>query len=310
MGTIAEGNTWIDKITQLETTDVVLGGPNGPANKQAIEFAARTQYLKALAGTINAELAVARGGKASLDARLDQYDAFNPENIAALQVLIAASLDSAGLANREVLKTIRYRLQTGTAVITNRGVVMGCTVSKSNTAIRNLSLGSGSFFANGLTMPCPAMDNSAIVASNSGSAAQVCYGYVFVDANGAVRFSVTDFGEIVPDNGIPICRITVPAGNTQVTDPNLASVTITDVRRIEAGYPTQVNSIAYTSVALPYNVIDADYVVLIDVQGAKGGMNQRNTVYIGDKASNGFKVYAQGSIDSVSVRWLAVKLVL
>jgi hypothetical protein len=305
MGTIAEGNTWIDKITQLETTDVVLGGPNGPANKQAIEFTARTQYLKSLITVINTKLAAARGGKTSIDERLDQYDAFNPENIATLQVLIAAALDSAGLANREVLKTIRYRLQTGTTVITNRGVVVGCTVARSNTAIRNLSLGAGSFFANGLTMPCPAMENSTIVASNSGSAAQVYYGYVFVDSSGAVRFSVTDFGEIVPDNGI-----TVPTGNTQVTDPNLASVTITDVRRIEAGYPTQVNSIAYTSVALSYNMIDADYVALVDIQGAKGGMNQRNTVYIGDKASNEFKVYAQGSIDSVSVRWLAIKLIL
>jgi hypothetical protein len=310
MGNITEGTTWTDKITQLETTDAVLGGPNGPANKQAIELSARTQYLKALIAAVNTELTAARGGKASLDERMDQYDAFNPENIATLQALIAAALDSGGLANREILKTIRYRMQVGTTLISNRGVVAGCTVTKSSSAIRNLSLAAGSFFADGLTIPCPAMDNSAIVASNSGDASQVCYGYVFVDGTGAVRFSVTEFGEIVPDNGIPICRITVPAGNTQVTDPNLASVTITDVRRIEAGYPTQVNSTAYASVALPYNMIDTDYVVLIDVQGAKGGMNQRGTVYAGDKASNGFKVFSEGSIDSVNVRWIAIKLML
>jgi hypothetical protein len=310
MGTITEGNTWTNSITQLETTDAVLGGPNGPANKQAIEFAARTQYLKALIASINTEINAARGGKASLDARLDQYDVFDPENIAALQVLIAAALDGAGLANREMRKTIQYRFQMGTAVISNRGVVAGCTVTKSSTAIRNLSLAAGSFFADGLTIPCPAMDNSAIVASNSGDAAQICYGYVFVDGTGAVWFSVTEFGEIVPANGIPICRITVPAGNTQVNDPNLASVTITDVRRIEAGCPYQVNSIAYASVALPYTMIDTEYVVLVEVQGAKGGMNQRSTVYAGDKASNGFKVYSEGSIDSVNVRWMAIKLLL
>jgi hypothetical protein len=78
MGVITEGTTWTDKITQLETTDAVLGGPNGPANKQAIEFAARTQYLKALITAINAELAAERGGKASLGERMDQYDAFDP----------------------------------------------------------------------------------------------------------------------------------------------------------------------------------------------------------------------------------------
>jgi hypothetical protein len=310
MGYITEGTSWIDKITQLETTDAVLGGPNGPVNKQAVEFAARTQQLKAWYTALQAEIAAARGGKANLDARLDQYDVFDPQNISTLQALITASLDMAGLANRENMKTIRYRIQTATALITNRGVIAGCTVTKSSSAIRNLSLSAGSFFADGLTIPCPAMENSAVVASNSGAASQVCYGYVFVDTTGAVRFSVTEFGQIVPDNGIPLCRITVPAGNTQVSDPNLASVTISDVRRIEAGYPAQTNSIAYMSVALPYAMIDTDYTVLLDLQKAKGGMNQRSTVYAGDKASNGFKIYAEGSIDSVSVRWAAIKLTL
>ena len=37
---------WAEGIYQLETTDPVLGGPNGIANRQAKELAARTQYLK------------------------------------------------------------------------------------------------------------------------------------------------------------------------------------------------------------------------------------------------------------------------
>ena len=37
---------WAAGIYQLETTDPVLGGPNGIANRQAKELAARTQYLK------------------------------------------------------------------------------------------------------------------------------------------------------------------------------------------------------------------------------------------------------------------------
>ena len=37
---------WLEGIYQLETTDPVLGGPNGIANRQAKELAARTQYLK------------------------------------------------------------------------------------------------------------------------------------------------------------------------------------------------------------------------------------------------------------------------
>ena len=37
---------WAAGIYQLETTDPVLGGPNGIANRQAMQLAARTQYLK------------------------------------------------------------------------------------------------------------------------------------------------------------------------------------------------------------------------------------------------------------------------
>lgn len=306
MASLPIGDSWIEGITQLETTDPVLGGPNGPANLQAKELGACVKYLKKFAD----ELAAARGGKANLDARLGQYDAFDPGSIAALYGFMALGIDLSGLANREHLKTLKQRIQTGITTITNRGVITGCTVTKSSTSIRNLSIAAGSFFADGLTIPCPAMENSALVASNSGSIAQVCYGYVFVDSSGVVRFSVTDFGDIVPDNGIPICRITVPAGNTQVTDPNLASVTISDVRRIEAAYPVQMNSIAYASVALPYAMIDTDYMVCIDVQSLKGGKYQRRTVYAGDKASNGFKIYTEGSIDAVTVRWIAVKLSL
>jgi hypothetical protein len=303
MGILTEDNTWVESLTQLETSDSVLGGPNGPANIQAKELGSRTKYLK----TITDEVVNARGGKATLDERLDQYDAFDPDSIAALYGFMALGIDIAGLANRENLKTVQKRIQTGVVTITNRGVMSGCTVSKSTSAIRNLSLSTGTVFMNGITIPCPAMTNCAMVASNSGTAAQVCYGYLFLDAAGTVRFSVTDFGAMVPDNGIPLCRITVPAGNDQVSDPNLASVTITDVRRVEAGYPMQVNSIAYASVALPYPVGDGEYAVLLDILDAKGGWNQRETVYAGDKASNGFKVYIAGSLDVVKVRWTAIK---
>lgn len=121
----------------------------------------------------------------------------------------------------DAAKTIRHRLQSGEAFIQNRGIIAGCTVSKVSTSIRNLSLAAGSFFSDGLRIPCPAMANSALVSPNPGEKEQVCYGYV--DSSGSVRFSVTEFGEVVQVKGIAICRIMVPAGNTQVCDPNLAS---------------------------------------------------------------------------------------
>jgi hypothetical protein len=85
---------------------------------------------------------------------------------------------------------------------------------------------------------------------------------------------------------------------------------MTDVRRVEAGYPVRFNSIAYASVALPFNMLDSEYAVAIEILDFKGGWNQRPAVYPGDKAANGFKLFAEGSLDAVSVRWTALKLSL
>lgn len=46
-------SSWIDDLYQIETTDPVLGGPNGIANQQAKQLGARTAYLRAqLAATL------------------------------------------------------------------------------------------------------------------------------------------------------------------------------------------------------------------------------------------------------------------
>ncbi|MDA5607082.1 phage tail protein [Pasteurella multocida] len=46
MANIKEKDIWEDHIYQIETSDPVLGGENGIANRQAAQLAARTQYLK------------------------------------------------------------------------------------------------------------------------------------------------------------------------------------------------------------------------------------------------------------------------
>jgi hypothetical protein len=102
-------------------------------------------------------------------------------------------------------------------------------------------------------------------------------------------------------------RLTVPAVNTETSDPQLANVTLTSTRRVEASYPVQFNSIAYASVALPFGMLDSDYEVVIELQSFKGGAVQRSMVYPGDKAANGFKIYAEGTLDMVNVRWTAIK---
>ncbi|MDQ7104220.1 hypothetical protein REA38_11730 [Serratia sp. MF2] len=50
MSNLPENEGWIDGIYQLETTDPVLGGPDGISNRQATQLASRTVYLKSEVG--------------------------------------------------------------------------------------------------------------------------------------------------------------------------------------------------------------------------------------------------------------------
>jgi hypothetical protein len=224
---------------------------------------------------------------------------------------VDSALSYAESAAEETQKTIRRRIQTGIARIANRGVISGCAITKSTGAVRNISLSAGTFFINGLEVFCPALANTSLVPPNNETVAQVCYAYIFLGSDGkTVQFACTPFGGSVPEGGLALYRFTVPANNTEVNDPYLSSVTMTDVRRMESGFPVFFNSVAYASVALPYDMLDSDYEVVFDIIDFKGGSSQRSAVYAGDKAANGFKLYAEGTLDAVTVRWSAIKMSL
>jgi hypothetical protein len=148
-----------------------------------------------------------------------------------------------------------------------------------------------------------------MIPANNGEETQYCYAYLYLDAAGAAHFSTTPLGGAAPDGGLPLYRFTIPAGNDGDSDPYLAQVSMTDLRRVEAGYPIQMNSAAFAPVALPENLGDSDYSVLIEILEAKGGWNQRFSVYPGEKAANGFKLFVEGSLDAVRVRWTVLKLI-
>jgi hypothetical protein len=221
--------------------------------------------------------------------------------------LLAVAFDHAGAANREIAKTLNQRIQSGQVLIKNRGIVSGCLVTKSTTAFRNISLATGVFFMSAQETPTPALNNAALVPENHEATAADCYAYLSISGN-SVQFTVTPLGQAVPDNGLPLYRFTVPAGNTQANDPYLAQVSMIDVRRIEAGYPMQFNSIAYASVALPYNMIDTEYQVSTEIVSYSGGVNLGSLVRVGDKAANGFKIFADGTLDNIIVKWTAQKI--
>jgi hypothetical protein len=258
-----------------------VGGLEGNCNKQALAFMKRLALLKESAD----EVAAARGGKETLGERLDFLEDLDLGNIAA------------------------QRVYSGEALITNRGVISGCTISKSASAVWNISLAAGFFFMDGLELSCKAAANVALVPANYGAETQYCYAYLYLDADGAVHFATTPLGSAVPDGGLPLYRFAIPAGNDGASDPYLAQVTMTDLRRVESGYPIQTNSAVFASVALSENMNDTDYSVLIEVLDFKGGWNQRFSVYPGEKAANGFKLFVDGSLDAVRVRWTALKLI-
>ena len=221
--------------------------------------------------------------------------------------MLAYALDLGGRAHQEIKKTLEQRIQTGIATIINRGVISGLTVGKSTTALRSISLNAGKFFMNGMELVCPAFPNSALVPDNYGAATRYCYAYIYFDANGVIKFACTPLDGAVPEDGMTLYRFAVPAGNSYQNDPYLTSVTMTDVRRVEAAYPAQFNSIAYASVALPFNLLDAEYTVMLEIMDYKGGYNQLTTIHVANKATNGFNILSEGTLDTVRVRWTALK---
>lgn len=70
MGVIKETANWESNIYQIEPTDPVLGGENGPANTQARQLANRTAWLKSNVDGCNKEIIAARGGYSDLNGRI------------------------------------------------------------------------------------------------------------------------------------------------------------------------------------------------------------------------------------------------
>lgn len=83
MGVIKETANWESSIYQIEPTDPVLAGENGPANTQARQLANRTAYLKAKDDAKTAEISAARGTYGNLNERITalqqsrKYGTFN-----------------------------------------------------------------------------------------------------------------------------------------------------------------------------------------------------------------------------------------
>ena len=93
----------------------------------------------------------------------------------------------------------------------------------------------------------------------------------------------------------------MPLARPDATDPNLAAVTLTDVRRVEARFPILLDNPASASpqlAALP----DSAYHVTFDVLSANGAPPGQEPV-VASRASNGFTVRLAAAADNVVARW-------
>jgi hypothetical protein len=296
---LPESPVWGAGIYQLETTDPAGAGPNGILNLPNKEIANRLAYLKLYAN----EVEQARGSYSNLKGRLDSLTPIDEASQNANMGALLEAIGAAGLANKEILKEHTQRKQTGVILLTNKGIVSGCTVSKSAAATRNLSCTAGIVFSKGQLFPFFEETNGAIVPGNESQTSRTCYAYIYFKPDGSLEFATTPLDQKVPDTGIPLYLVTVPAGNNEQNDPNLANVTLSSVRRMEANFPIFYSTPLYANVALPYPLPDPDYAVSLDLISITGSGFQKGEIYPMDRNVNGFKIYYNGVADDLLIRW-------
>ena len=295
MPNLTEAASWVAGIYQIETTDPVVGGPNGVSNTQAKQLANRTAYLKG-------EVEQTQEDLQNLSAGVDDQ----AQN--ALVAAIAQALSLGGV-NAKALEDLRARaLSQGTAVLKNKWVTAGCALVKSDIRALHLTL-SGAYvpgdyssaYIDGQIRHIADDDYHVTVPSNNGASAQTYWAYLHNDA-GVYRASIA---ETIPDDGLKLYEITVPAGDTA---NNLDAVTLTDRRTVQAYNGYTIGTVQEVYVALPYPALNApDYDVALTVESATD-FGAVGPLEVADKQQNGFKIRAQGSADNVALRWTLINI--
>lgn len=298
MANVAEVTQYDAGVYQIETVDPVVGGPDGIANIQAKQLANRTRWLKQVAD----EVIAARGGKPSLDERLDQYDAFSSDQQMDIIALGLVAMAQAGIATREIENIRKRVLAQGTVTIKNKFVVSGFALTKSDIRALHLSrtgtVGTAASTAriDGALVSMSDNDYVVSVPQNTTSQAVTYYAYLWKNGSGVYEVAI---GTTVPSNGLTLYSLTIPANDTA---NNLNAVTLTDLRVIQVidGWTTSVTPSVY--VPLPFTLPSADYQVAFNVESATD-VTAAGVLKVSGKQVNGFTINMTGSADNVLVRW-------
>jgi hypothetical protein len=278
-------------------------------NDRYLEIDENFENLDERAAALESEVQAARGGQASMDQRLDQIETnvegLDPEFQNNLIAAVLAATDLAALANKELDRFRRVRIQEGETTIYNRGIISGCAITRKAADVRILSLALGSLFIHGRSYSVPADADATSVPPNPGASSATCYVYLYIDETGTVECQCTALNAAAPSTGLVVYTITVPAGSTNDGD----AFTITDARRVCTGWPNVFVSPIYASIALPYVLPDANYAVHLDVASCEGGRQQIGALEVEDRLTNGFKIYLAGAADAVKVRYHVQRMI-
>lgn len=235
---------------------------------------------------------------------LDTLYEFHEELTATLMF----AMTQGSVANQSVNALKEQIQQEGEITLTNRGVITGCTITKSTTVARNLNLVGGSAFMSGRRYLAPSKDNTAIVPPNTTAANVTVKAYLYFNtASQVMQLAITNIGDELPTNAIHLYNITIPPASTDATDPYLNNVTLTSVRRVESSFPRLLDNPVITTVSIN-TLRAADYRLDFDVVSFSGGQCDPDNIAIQSRATNGFTLALASDADNVVVRWKASKL--
>ena len=291
MANLAESASWVDGIYQLETTDPVMGGPNGISNTQAKQLANRTKWLK--------EQSDSQANKIS-----SIEDGIDEQAQNALLALSMQAMENTGLLAKSI-ENIRKRVfAQGTATLKNKWVVQGFALSKAS-EIRALHLsqtgtvasGTSIAWTDGKRVQLTDDDYHVTVPTNTSTTdTLVLYAYL-VKSDSVYRVLLAT---TVPDDGLLLYEVRVAANDTDVDCRN---VTLVDRRTIQgvSGFLITTPQTLYIPFPFPLQS-SSDYDVVFTVESATDKAAVGN-IEITSKTANGCSLQITGSADNVKIRW-------
>lgn len=285
MATLNEQATWED-IYQIETTDLVVGGADGTSNIQARQLANRTAWLLTQLNDVYI--------------RLDA--AVNESEQQAMWGALEAVISDIGLLARELERLSCVKHQEGSFTLFNRGLINGCHLIINDTETRTVMITEGKCFLHGRTWSVSA--SSAQVPDNSYAWPSLVRVYL-IPGDGGIQLAVGALNAPVPDDGVLLAEISLPADSTADSDPYLQTVVIARLARVEPDWPAVQISPEHNQVQLVNNMSNSSYSLAIDVVDYVGGERPTIISRSSDRATNTFRVYLAGAADNVTVRFVA-----